>query len=104
MNTVFILMAQYGSTAIVPIDVVCRDYFAPLTPATLVRKISSGEIALPLVRMERSQKSAKGVHLLDLANYIEARRAEALKECKQLDAIAAADFTPSRRRARSKFA
>jgi hypothetical protein len=102
MNTVFILMAQYGATAVIPIDAVCRDYFAPLTPQTLVRKISSGEIALPLVRMERSQKTAKGVHLLDLANYIDARRVAALKECDQLRAGAASDFVPARRRGRSK--
>ncbi|MGF6900641.1 hypothetical protein P3T22_001890 [Paraburkholderia sp. GAS348] len=78
MNTAFILLAQYGAKAIVPIDVVCRDYFAPLTVPTLVRKISAGEIALPLVRMETSQKGAKGVHVADLAAYIDARRATAV--------------------------
>ncbi|MFM0553698.1 pyocin activator PrtN family protein [Paraburkholderia sediminicola] len=67
-----------------PIDVVCRDYFSPLTVPTLVRKISAGEIALPLVRMETSQKGAKGVHVEDLAKYIDDRRAAALKECEQL--------------------
>ncbi|MCO4875787.1 pyocin activator PrtN family protein [Paraburkholderia caribensis] len=84
MNTTFILMAQYGAQAVVPIDTVCRDYFAPLTTPNLVRKISAGEIALPLVRMESSQKGAKGVHIEDLAKYIDARRAEAIKECAQL--------------------
>jgi hypothetical protein len=84
MNTVFLLMAQYGATAVVPIDVVCRDYFAPMTVATLLRKIGAGEIKLPLIRMESSQKCAKGVHIQDLANYIDERRAVALKECKQL--------------------
>ena len=52
MNTAFRLMAQHGSKAIIPIDAVCRDYFFHLTPAKLVRKISKGEIALPLVRIE----------------------------------------------------
>ncbi|KVD48651.1 Pyocin activator protein PrtN [Burkholderia sp. ABCPW 11] len=84
MNTVFILMAQYSATAVVPIDVVCRDYFAPLTVATLLRKIGAGEIRLPVVRMEKSQKGAKGVHVEDLAAYIDARRAAAVKECDQL--------------------
>jgi hypothetical protein len=84
MKTVFLLMAQYDGTAVVPIDVVCRDYFAPLTVPTLVRKISAGEIRLPLVRMEASQKGAKGVHLEDLAAYIDAKRAAAVKECEQL--------------------
>lgn len=86
MKTVFLLMAQYDAQAVVPIEAVCRDYFAPLTVATLVRKISAGEIRLPLVRMESSQKGAKGVHVEDLASYIDARRAAAVKECAQLAA------------------
>ncbi|KVM18061.1 Pyocin activator protein PrtN [Burkholderia ubonensis] len=84
MTTVFLLMAQYNATAIIPIDVVCRDYFAPMTVPTLIRKIAAGEIPLPLIRMEKSQKSAKGIHIQDLANYIDERRAAALKECQQL--------------------
>lgn len=88
MNTVFLLMAQYNAAAVVPIEAVCRDYFAPLTVPTLLRKISAGEIALPLVRMETSQKGAKGVHLTDLADYIDKRRKAAVKECNQLAGVA----------------
>jgi hypothetical protein len=36
------------------------------------------------VRIEKSQKSAKGVHIQDLADYIDARRAEAGKELEQM--------------------
>jgi hypothetical protein len=61
MNTAFLLMAQYGGKAIVPIEDVCRDYFSHLNPTKLVQKISAGEIAIPLVRMEASQKCAKGI-------------------------------------------
>ncbi|KVC70970.1 Pyocin activator protein PrtN [Burkholderia ubonensis] len=82
MNTVFLLMAQYNATAVVPIETVCKDYFGAMTVQTLIRKISAGEIPLPLIRMERSQKSAKGIHIQDLANYIDERRAAALKECQ----------------------
>lgn len=85
MNTVFLLMAQYGARAIVPVETVCADYFAPLTLPNLRRKISSGEISLPLVRMEAdNKKSAQGVHLQDLAEYINARRSVAVKERDQL--------------------
>ncbi|MER8530395.1 MULTISPECIES: pyocin activator PrtN family protein [unclassified Mesorhizobium] len=80
MNTALLLMAQYGGKAIIPIDEVCRDYFSHLTPPKLVRKISMGEIALPLVRIEDSQKCAKGVHLADLAKYLEFRTEAARKE------------------------
>ena len=48
-------MAQYEGKAIIPIQEV------------------AGEIAIPLVRMEASQKCAKGVYLLDLAKYLDAR-------------------------------
>lgn len=84
MNTVFLLMAKYDALAVIPIDLVCKDYFGHLTPEKLLRKISTGDIRLPLVRMEGSQKSAKGVYVEDLAKYIDARRAAAVKECDQL--------------------
>ena len=52
MKTAFLLMAQYNGKAIIPINDVCRDYFPHLTPTKLVQKISAGEIAMPLVRIE----------------------------------------------------
>jgi predicted DNA-binding transcriptional regulator AlpA len=86
LKTIFLLMAQYDAQVIVPIETVCRDFFAPLTLPNLRRKIAAGNIALPLIRMEAgSQKTAQGVHLQDLANYIDARRAAAVKECQQLN-------------------
>ncbi len=84
MKTLFLLMAQYDGRAVLPIHLVCRDFFCHLTPAKLARKISAGEIILPLIRIEESQKSAKGVHLSDLASYIDNRRAVAEKEMLQL--------------------
>jgi hypothetical protein len=59
---------------------VCRDYFSHLKPTKLVQKISAGEIAIPLVRIEPSQKCAKGAHLTDLAKYLDARVEAARKE------------------------
>lgn len=50
----------------------------------MLRKLGSGDIALPIVRIENSQKCAKGVHLQDLANYLDKRRADALTEYAQL--------------------
>ena len=84
MNTRFILLGQYDG-AIIPIDRVCRDYFQHLTPGMLARKILLGEVRLPLIRIEGgSQKAAKGVHLNDLADWIDARRAAAVKELDQM--------------------
>ena len=84
MNTAFILMAQYGAKAIIPIEDVCRDYFRQLTPEKLIRKVSLGEIALPLVRIETSKKCAKGGGLVDLAAYLDRHIEAARKECDQL--------------------
>lgn len=84
MNTAFLLMAQYGGAAIIPVEMVCRDYFRHLTPDNLVRKISAGEIALPLTRMEDSVRCAKGVALNDLAVYLDHRMEAARRECRQL--------------------
>jgi hypothetical protein len=84
-NTAFMLLAQYGGKAIVPVERVCADYFAPLTLPNLRRKIAAGDIPLPLVRMESvSVKAAQGVHLVDLAEYIDSRRSAAVKERDQL--------------------
>jgi hypothetical protein len=84
MKTAFLLMAQYEGKAIIPIDQVCRDYFFHLTPNKLIRKISAGEIALPRVRIEDSQKCAKGIHLNDLAQYLDQRTEAARREMKSL--------------------
>jgi hypothetical protein len=46
--------------------------------------VASWYIALPIVRIETSQKAQRGVHLTDLAAYIDKRRAAAIKECLQL--------------------
>lgn len=84
MNTTFLLMAQYGGKPVIPVEDVCRDFFTHLTPDKFIRKCSAGELAIPLVRMETSQKCAKGVHLADLAAYLDGRRDAAVKECRQL--------------------
>lgn len=77
MRTDFLLLALYGGLAVIPLERVCADFFPSLTPEKLKRKIARGDIALPLMAMERSQKSARGVHLNDLAAYIDAELADA---------------------------
>ncbi|NNA59249.1 MULTISPECIES: pyocin activator PrtN family protein [Pseudomonas] len=87
MNTAFILMAQYNGQAIIPLDRVCRDYFTHLTPDMFQRKVLSGQIKIPITRLEPSQKSAKGVHISDLAAYLDLQRAAAVKENNQLNGL-----------------
>lgn len=85
MNTAFLLMAQYEAQAVIPVAIVVRDYFSHLTTDKFLRKVALGEINIPLLRIEASsQKAAKGVHLTDMAKYLDDRRAAAVKEAKQL--------------------
>ncbi len=84
MKTIFILLAQYDGRAVIPVEIACKDYFCHLNATGLVGKITRGEIALPLVRMDTGQKAARGVHVSDLANWIDARREAAVKELKQI--------------------
>jgi Pyocin activator protein PrtN len=66
------------------LEFVCRDYFRHLTVTKPLRKVLAGQIKLPIVRIEDSQQAAKGVHLTDLADYLDLQRGKALKESRQL--------------------
>jgi Pyocin activator protein PrtN len=67
-------MAQYNGRAVVPIDQVCRDFFGHLSVDKFLRKVLRGNLALPIVRIETTQKAQRGIHLVDLAAYIDKRR------------------------------
>lgn len=84
MKTVWLLAARYEGLAVIPVETVCRDFFQHIDPNKFIRKVSAGELAIPLVRMEASQKAANGVHLQDLAAYLDRQREKAVKECRQL--------------------
>lgn len=84
MNTVFLLMAQFGPRAVIPFEEVRKEYFSHLEPDSLTRKLSSGDIPLPMVRADKSKKTARGFYVQDLADYIDKARADAIKERNQL--------------------
>ena len=78
-------MAQYNSQAVIPVDKVVQDYFPHLSTDKFIRKVSLGNINIPMIRIEAgTQKSAKGIHINDLATYLDTRREAAVKEAKQL--------------------
>ncbi|MEE5082079.1 pyocin activator PrtN family protein [Pseudomonas alliivorans] len=84
MNTLFLLMAQYEGKAVIPLDRVCADYMN-LTVEKFKRKKLEGEIDIPVIRLgAESQKAGLGVHLKDLADYIDRQRDNASKEQNQL--------------------
>jgi hypothetical protein len=63
---------------------VLEDFFDGMSQEHLLRRISEGKLDLPVVRIDASQKSAKGVALVDLATYLDRRIEAARKECRQL--------------------
>jgi hypothetical protein len=77
-STLFFLLGQYGSRAVIPAEEVCRDYFGHLSLIKFIRKCDEHDIPLPLIRAEKSQQGIRGVHIQDLANYIDGQRAAAL--------------------------
>ncbi|MFP3638093.1 pyocin activator PrtN family protein [Paraburkholderia sp. SIMBA_054] len=86
MKTVFFLMAQYDARVVIPIEEVCRDYFPTLQVDKLLRKCAAGEIPLPIMRMEKSQKAMRGVHLVDLAIYLDEQLQAGKNEWEQFKA------------------
>jgi hypothetical protein len=84
MNTLFLLMAKHNGNPIIPIEEVQKDYFRHLTLPRLLAKIRDGHLPIPLVNMEPSQKSAKGVHIKHLAEFLDARVEEAERDFKKL--------------------
>lgn len=83
METAFFLMAQYNQP-IIPVEKLVKDYFSHLSLRSFLRKVDEGQLPLPLVRMEDSQKSSKGVHINDLAEYLDAQRDKANRTFKQM--------------------
>lgn len=77
MNDYFTLLSQYGPQVMIPSETVARDFFN-IGKSKFHEKVASGEIDLPVMSMYDSQKSPRGVHILDLAKYLEKRRNAAL--------------------------
>ncbi|KVX76267.1 pyocin activator PrtN family protein [Burkholderia ubonensis] len=86
-ETLFFLMAQFGPRAVIPLDEVRKEYFNHLDPQVFIRKLVHGEIPLPVLRIEGSKKTAKGIYMIDLALYIDSRREEVEKERQRLAKI-----------------
>ena len=75
MNTLFILKAQYDGKAVISPNQACIDYMG-LTIEKFKAKQLSGEITTPIVRLgANTQKAALGIHLTDLAEYIDKQQA-----------------------------
>tara|TARA_R110002094_G_scaffold150719_1_gene139086 strand:- start:269 stop:529 length:261 start_codon:yes stop_codon:yes gene_type:complete len=83
MDTRFLLMARYDALPTIPVEQVRSDFFKHLFLQKFMRKLNERSIALPVVSIEPSQKSQKGIHIEDLANFLDNRREQALKAHSQ---------------------
>ncbi|MEE4697399.1 pyocin activator PrtN family protein [Pseudomonas alliivorans] len=84
MNTLFLLMAQYEGQAVIALDKVCADYMH-ITIEKFKRKCLNGKIDIPITRLgAESQKAALGIHIKDLADYIDKQRERVIKEQDKL--------------------
>lgn len=80
MNTVFLLMAEYGTSQI-PLSVVAEKFLS-ISPSWADKKANLGELPFPTYR--DNQKSGRLVHISDLAEWIDKKRETAKKEFNQL--------------------
>ncbi|AJQ48251.1 MULTISPECIES: pyocin activator PrtN family protein [Pseudomonas] len=68
--------------AIISLEQVCADYFTHLPRFVFQRKVLAGEIKLPITRLEPSQKSARGIHIADLALCLDQQRVLRVKSVR----------------------
>jgi hypothetical protein len=78
------LMARCDARPVIPVEEVRKDFFGALALPTFLRKLTNGEIPLPVVRLDHSQKGPKGIPITDLAAYLDARMEAARRESKKL--------------------
>lgn len=87
MDTRFLLMARYDALPIIPVERVRLDFFNHLSLQKFMRKLNDQTIMLPIISIECSQKSQKGVHIEDLAAFLDNRHDHALKEYQHFHSL-----------------
>lgn len=78
MNTVFLLMAEFG-TSTIPLAQIAERYLG-MKPSTADKKAGAGDLPIPTFRIGDSQKAPRMVHVKDLAEFIDTRRKAAKEE------------------------
>jgi hypothetical protein len=72
-TTLGLLLKQYGR-AFISLEQARLDFFPHLSSETIRQRARDGSLGLPVTRFDASQKSAMGIHVEDLAKYLDARR------------------------------
>lgn len=83
MNTFFAIMAEF-ETADIPLEKVCEKYFG-MDPKQAIRKASTQQLPVPVYK-GGSQKSQWLLSAKDLADHMDARREQAKKDHRAMNA------------------
>lgn len=83
LNTVFLLMAEFGTPTILLSDIAER--YLGMKPETANKKANTGELPFPTIRLDDRQKAPRIVHVQDLACYIDQQREKAKKEFRHIN-------------------
>lgn len=78
LGTAFLLVQQLGSP-VVPLEDISLGYLG-IEPQVAVRRFNSGTLGIHAFRLRSSRKAPLMVHVHDLAQLIDSRRAEAIKD------------------------
>lgn len=84
MDWRWLLLAHYQGKPIIRAEVVCSDYFSPLTFKAWKEMVHDGTIQLPIMRMSPSKKAPLYVSINHLADFLCNREAAAAKEAESL--------------------
>ncbi|MET5576871.1 pyocin activator PrtN family protein [Klebsiella aerogenes] len=82
MNTMFLLMAEYETTNILLVNI--SEKYLGMAPSTANKKAAAGLLPFPVYRIGSTQKAAWVIHVQDLAERIDYRRAAAKAEWQAL--------------------
>ncbi|HCR0138270.1 TPA: pyocin activator PrtN family protein [Klebsiella aerogenes] len=82
MNTMFLLMAEYETTNILLANI--SEKYLGMAPSTANKKAAAGLLPFPVYRIGSTQKAAWVIHVEDLAEHIDYRRAAAKAEWQAL--------------------
>lgn len=83
MNTLFLVLAEFGSAEI-PLNALAEKYLG-LSPAQAKRQAGRQALPFPVHRGSKSQKAPWLVHAQDLADHIDQQRAQARSEWRALN-------------------
>ena len=84
MNTYFGLLAEFGGRAEIPLEEVAPRYFG-ISARTASMRACAQALPVPVYRAGDSQKSPWLVSAVDLAKYLDERRAEAHEIWKRVN-------------------